>query len=90
MNDLMIKTMLPLERYPNAQIGDFIKLTERDIEFTQTMVEHMNLSELGDLYMVVEYMLGDKLIGDVCQDVKLEIKIRPIDPSDYRVVGERW
>ena len=89
MNDLMIKTILPLEQHPNAQIGDFIKLTKKDVEFTQTMVEHMDLSKLGDLYMVVEYMLGGKLIGAVCQDVKFEIKMGPIDPGDYRVVGAR-
>lgn len=80
---LMIKTMLPLEWYPDAQVGDIIKLTKRDIELTQTCVEHMDLSEFGDLYVVVEYIFGDGFIGAVCQDAGLEIKTGCFDPRDY-------
>lgn len=87
--DLMLKTYLPTEWYPNTRAGDTIKLNERDIEHTQTMVHNEDLTKYGDIYCVVEYVLNDVIIGALCQDGNVEIKMGPIDSGDYRVVGIR-
>jgi hypothetical protein len=87
--NLMLKTCLATEWYPNAQVGDVIKLNERDIELAQTMVHDEDLIKYGDIYCVVEYILDGTIIGALCQEANIEIKMGLIDPGDYRVVGER-
>lgn len=88
--DTTLLAFLPLEYYPEAQTGDEIKLTESDIEFIQSsMADEQSLSKYDDLYLVVEHIVDEVIIGSLCQEVDIAIKMGLINPSDYKVVSVR-
>lgn len=88
--DTTLLAFLPLEYYPDAQTGDEIKLTESDIEFIQSSMDgEQLLSKYDDLYLAVEHIVDEVIIGSLCQEADIAIKMEPIDPGDYKVVGTR-
>lgn len=85
MSNLLLKSVLSLKEHPEAKVGDVIKLNKADIELAQTCVDDLNLSNLRELYLYVEYIFenDDTIFGSLCQNTSLEIKTGVYDPRDW-------
>lgn len=85
LNNLMIKAVIPLKNHPDAQVDDQIKLTESDMEYLKQTEQDILLNDYKsrDLYLVVQYVADDVLLGDLHIETDLVVKTGCFDPMDY-------
>ena len=81
--DTMLKVMLPISYYSDAQIGMQIKLTDRDIEYIKSQLWDDDPTSYGVLYLDVQYVMDNVIIGSLCVETDLEVQIDFFNPSDY-------
>ena len=81
--DIMLKAMLPISYYPDVQVGMQIKLTDRDIEYIKSQLWDDDPTNYGMLYLDVQYVMDNIIIGNLCIETDLEVQIDCFNPRDY-------
>ena len=81
--DTMLKAMLPISYYPDAQIGMQIKLTDRDIEYIKSQLWDDDPTNYGVLYLDVQYVMDSVIIGNLCVETDFEVQLGCFNPRDY-------
>ena len=81
--DTMLKAMLPISYYPDAQIGMQIKLTDRDIEYIKSQLWDDDPTSYEALYLDVQYVMDNVIIGNLCVETELEVQMGCFNPRDY-------
>ena len=85
LNNLMIKVVIPFANHADAQVDDQIKLTASDMKYLKSTEQDLLLNDYKntDLYLVVQYVSDDVLLGDLHIETDLVVKTGCFDYRDY-------
>ena len=85
LNNLMIRAVIPFENHPEAQPEDQIKLTANDMEYLRQTEQDILLNDYKnrDLYLVVQFVTDEVLLGDLHIEIDLVVKTGCFEFRDY-------
>lgn len=85
LNNLMIKAVIPFTHHSDAQVNDQIKLTASDMKYLKQTEQDLLLNDYKntDLYLVVQYVSDDVLLGDLHIETDIVVKTGCFDYRDY-------